>query len=297
MTLRAITGLLSIALHGAIVGVLLITPGGASLDQGSGEETFVVEQGIAIEGVSELGNAEFEVAAVEAPPPVLATPPPPEKVEDVPEDVPIRETQEYTPIETDEPPPLEQPKLHEDIPVVIGSAEGPEQLGITTEELPLPKDTEVTELHEIKPIEDLPEPPEEVREPEVQELTRPPDEPEQVAVIEQTQMSIEEQRAAGASQDGGRATALSAYRGKLYSNISRKKVTPRSRRVGTVVVRFTVGRQGELLSSEVTQSSGHQVLDEAAIASISRAAPFPPMPNEASDGPLVVSVPFKFSVR
>src|SRR5690606_30763750 len=120
---------------------------------------------------------------------------------------------------------------------------------------------------------------------------------EQVAVIEQTEISVEEQRAAGAKQEGGRATALSAYRGKLYSKISRKKVTPRSRRVGTVVVRFTVGRQGELLSSEIAKSSGHQVLDEAAIASINRAAPFPPMPSEADDGPLVVSVPFKFSVR
>lgn len=62
-------------------------------------------------------------------------------------------------------------------------------------------------------------------------------------------------------------------------------------------MRFTVGQQGELLSSEITKSSGHRTLDDAAMASITRAAPFPPMPSEANDGPLVVSVPFKFSVR
>lgn len=238
MTLRAVTVLLSLAVHGAIAGVLFVTPGGASLDEGSGEDTFVVEQGIAIEGVARIGDAEVEVAAVEAPPPVLATTPPVEEIE----------------------------RPDEDVQHVIGSEQGPEQ-----------QDVEL--------------------EPEIEEVRETPVEPEQVAVIEQTEISVEEQRAAGAKQEGGRATALSAYRGKLYSRISRKKVTPRTRRVGTVVVRFTVGPSGELISSEIAKSSGNQSLDDAAIASINRAAPFPPMPSEANDGPLVVSVPFKFSVR
>ena len=238
MTLRAITGLLSIALHGALVGVLLVSPGGTALDEGSGNDTFVVEQGIALEGFARVGDAQVDIAAVEAPPPVLGA-----------------------------AAPIEEVKPREDdVQHVIGSEEGPEQQDV-------------------------------LREPEPEELQETPVEPEQVAVIEQTEMSIEEQRAAGAKQEGGRATALSAYRGRLYSHISRKKVSPRSQRVGTVIVRFTVGQQGELLSSEVTKSSGHQILDDAAIASITRAAPFPPMPSDASDGPLVVSVPFKFSVR
>lgn len=238
MTLRAISALLSLAVHGAIVGILFVTPGGASLDEGTGEDTFVVEQGIALEGIARLGDAEVEIAAVEAPPPVLATAPPVEEVK----------------------------RPDEDVQNVIGSESGPEQ-----------QDVEL--------------------EPEIEEVRETPVEPEQVAVIEQTELSIEEQRAAGAKQEGGRATALSAYRGKLYSRISRRKVTPRTRRVGTVVVQFTVGPSGELISSEVTKSSGNQRLDDAAIASINRAAPFPPMPSEANDSPLVVSVPFKFSVR
>lgn len=255
MTLRAFTWLFSVALHGALVGVLLISPGGASLDDGSGEDTFVVEQGIALEGIARIGEAEVDIAAVEAPPPVLAAAAPMEEVKP--------------------PPPAE------DIPHVIGSELGPVQEDVVL--APEPEELRETQEDVVQETE-----PEEIR--EIQEF-------EQVAVVEQLEMSVEEQRAAGAKQEGGRATALSAYRGRLYSHIARKKLSPRSQRIGTVVVRFTVGRQGELLSSEITKSSGHQILDDAAIASITRAAPFPPMPNEASDGPLVVSVPFKFSVR
>jgi protein TonB len=236
MTLRAVTWLVSFALHGAVAGFFLISPGGASLDEGSGEDTFVVEQGIAIEGFAKLGDAEVSVEAVEAPPPVLQSAPPVEEVK-----------------------PIE-----EDVQHVIGSETGPEQEKI-------------------------------VREPEPEKVEEP--KPEQIAAVEQTEVAVDEQKAAGAKQSGGSVTAISAYRGKLFSHIIKKKVNPRSREVGTVVVRFTVGPQGELISREVARSSGSKLLDDAAVASIDRAAPFPAMPNEASDGPLVVSIPFKFSVR
>lgn len=236
MTLRAVTWLVSFLLHGAIVGFFLISPGGASLDEGTGEDTFVVEQGIAIEGVAKLGEAEMNVDAVEAPPPVVQAAPPVEEVK-----------------------PIE-----EDVQHVIGSEFGPEQEKI-------------------------------VREPEPEEIKEA--KPEQVAAVEQTEIAVDEQRAAGAKQTGGDTTAISAYRGRLFSHISKKKVNPRSREVGTVIVRFTVGPQGELISREVTASSGSKVLDEAAVASIDRAAPFHPMPSDANNGPMVVSVPFKFSVR
>lgn len=236
MTLRAVTWLVSFALHGAVAGFFLITPGGASLDEGTGDDTFVVEQGISIEGLEKLGESEVSIQAVEAPPPVLQAAPPVEEVK-----------------------PIE-----EDVQHVIGSEAGPEQEKITKE----------------------PEP-EEVKEPK----------PEQIAAVEQTEIAVDEHKASGAKQSGGDVTAISAYRGRLFTHISKKKLNPRSREVGTVVVRFTVGPQGELIHREVATSSGSKLLDEAAVASIDRAAPFPAMPNEANDGPLVVSIPFKFSVR
>lgn len=237
MTLRALTWLISFALHGAVVGILMITPGGAALDEGSGDDTFVVEQGIALEGFSRMGEAEVSIDAVEAPPPVLQSTPPVEEVK-----------------------PLEEDTQH-----VIGSEFGPEQEQV-------------------------------VREPEPEEVQEA--KPEQIAAIEQTEIAIDEQRASGAKQTGGSTTALSAYKGRLFSHISSRKVNPRSRLSGTVVVRFTVGPEGELISREVASSSGSKLLDDAAVASIDRAAPFPAIPNDArDDGPLVVSVPFKFSVR
>jgi len=121
---------------------------------------------------------------------------------------------------------------------------------------------------------------------------------EEFAAVEQTELAVEEQKAKEeVAKTGGDTTAISAYRGRLFSHISKKKVNPRSKFAGTAVVRFTVGPQGELISREVTSSSGSKVLDDAAVASIDRAAPFPAMPTDAGTGPMVVSVPFKFSVR
>jgi protein TonB len=90
---------------------------------------------------------------------------------------------------------------------------------------------------------------------------------------------------------------MSAYRGKLFTHISSKKLNPRSRDAGVAVVRFTVGPGGELVSREIATSSGSKILDDAAIASIDRAAPFPPMPSDVKNEPMVVSVPFRFTVR
>lgn len=225
MSLRAVTCLISFALHGGVAAFFLATPGGASLEEGIGEDIFIVEQ----------GAYQERVDAVEAPPPTLQSAPPVEEVK-----------------------PLE-----EDAQAVISSEQGPDQ---------------------EKVVEEI----EEVEEPRK----------EQFATLEQTEIPIEEQKAREeVAKTGGNTTAMSAYRGRLFSHISKKKVNPRSKFAGIAVVRFTVGPQGELISREITSSSGSKVLDDAAVASIDRAAPFPAMPSDAGNEPMVVSVPFKFSVR
>jgi periplasmic protein TonB len=226
MSLRALTWLSSFALHGAVVGFFLISPGGAALEEGVGEDTFIVEQGVYSE----------RIEAVEAPPPVpLAAKP----------------VEEIKPIE-------------EDIPHVVGSEAGPEQ-DVVLKELP-------EDVKEVK-------------------------EEQKVAVAQPTELAVEEQKETGEKKTGGNQTAMSAYRGKLFTHISKKKVNPRSKIAGVVVVRFTVGPAGELISREVATSSGSKLLDDAAVQSIERAAPFPKMPEDAEKEPMVVSVPFKFSVR
>jgi protein TonB len=50
---------------------------------------------------------------------------------------------------------------------------------------------------------------------------------------------------------------------------------------GEVVVRFTVASQGDASGMQVVRSSGNPVLDQAALETVSRAAPFPPIPAGA----------------
>lgn len=227
MNLRTMTWLVSFLLHGAVAGTFMVSAGGAALDEGGGEDTFIVEQGVYSE----------RIEAVEAPPLVQQSAPPMEEVK-----------------------PIE-----EDTQSVIASETGPDQENV---------------IDELKP--------EEVKEPQK----------EQLAAVQQTEMAVEEQKAREeVAKTGGDATVISAYRGRLFQHISKKKVNPRSKFRGTAVVKFTVAPSGELISREIAESSGSKILDDAAVASIDRAAPFPAMPEQAGDEPLVVSVPFKFSVR
>ena len=139
----------------------------------------------------------------------------------------------------------------------------------------------------------------------VEESVLPEEIPEEVEEVEEKveelqpvqAVAIEEQVAKGASKSGGDPTLKRKYLGKLRRHLDRKKINPRTRRSGTAVVRFTVDPEGNILSREVTKSSGYPKLDRAAIKSIDRAAPFPPFPNGVAGETLVVSVPFRFSIR
>lgn len=136
---------------------------------------------------------------------------------------------------------------------------------------------------------------------EVEEIKPEPEKqptPPQVATLAQeAQVAVEEKRAASSAKTGGDATSHSKYLGKLRSHLEGKKINPRTRQVGTAVVRFTVDSTGQLLTREIALSSGNKQLDDAAIASVEKAAPFPAMPEDIDKGPLVVSVPFRFTVR
>ena len=54
---------------------------------------------------------------------------------------------------------------------------------------------------------------------------------------------------------------------------------------------------GDLLSREVIASSGSQILDNAALASVEKAAPFPAFPAGITVDRIVEVVPYRFSVR
>lgn len=227
--------LLSLGLHGAIAFALMdVTAGGAALDSGTGDDMFVVEQGIALEGVAKLGEAEEMIETVDIPP-VEAT---------------------------NEPEPVKE--IDPDLTNVVTSTESTNEEQVVAEEPP--------------PIED--------------------EKPAAVQVKEQAaQVATLVEKSSGAAQEGGDATARRKYLGSLRKSLERAKVNPRSRRAGTVLVRFTVGPTGEVISREVKSSSGSKVLDDAALAALDRASPFPPMPENIARGPIEVQVPFNFVTR
>ncbi len=154
------------------------------------------------------------------------------------------------------------------------------------------KDTEIIESTAGPAAEPLPV---EREKPKEIEQQRPP----QMATLEQLdeQQVVEAQKSAGQKQAGGDTGVRRAYLGKLSKKLQTTKVNPHSRAAGTVLVRFEVAPSGALLSREVIASSGSQLLDNAALASVDKAAPFPAFPDGMKAEKIVEVVPYRFSVR
>lgn len=294
MPLSILAWLVSIGIHAAfLLALLLPESGGAAFEKGTGSDIMVVEQGIAIEGIAKLGEDVMSVEAIEAPPVMSAAAQPLEQVEAV-------EQQEELPVED---VPEVQPVQH----ALIASATGPEsELLEASEELVQEPDPELMEQVDAEPIEEpLQEPEITEREP-VEKILEPVEDPEpevqeqplpqQVAtIVQQTVIAMRE--SSGEEKTGGDATAHRAYLGKLRVHLERAKINPRTTRVGTAVVRLTVKSDGELVTHKIVKSSGYKELDNAALDSISSAAPFPAIPTEVGQETISVSVPFRFTVR
>ena len=88
-----------------------------------------------------------------------------------------------------------------------------------------------------------------------------------------------------------------AYLGEVRKTLEKSKITPRAHLSGTVLIGFRIGPSGQVLTREVKKSSGSKVLDDAAMAALDHAAPFPPMPHDLAHGSLELQVPFKFVTR
>ena len=63
---------------------------------------------------------------------------------------------------------------------------------------------------------------------------------------------------------------------------------------GAVVVRFTVLADGRVSGVGIGRSSGNAAVDQAWLATVSRAAPFPPIPAEANRSDWTFDVPLAF---
>lgn len=65
---------------------------------------------------------------------------------------------------------------------------------------------------------------------------------------------------------------------------------------GTVVIQFTIDREGRLLASGVKQTSGHAELDRAAMDMLARANPLPAIPDFMNRDELALAIPVEYSL-
>ena len=231
--LRPTTWLLSLGLHAALLAAFVDFAGDVALETGSGNDLVSVEQGIAIEGLTKLGEGEQTIETVDVPP--------------------VQEKVEPRPIDEVKP----------DLTDAVTAKESEHEEYVARDE---------TKTQEQKPV-DVP----------TQQQT--------------SQVATFIQQSSGAEQHGGDASEHRIYLGQLRNLLDKSKIAPRAHQAGTVLVEFKIAPSGRLLSREIKQSSGSKLLDDAAIASLDRAAPFPPMPKSGPQEPLDVEVPFKFVSR
>ncbi len=101
---------------------------------------------------------------------------------------------------------------------------------------------------------------------------------------------------ARATQSGN--ARVSNYPGKVVSKLRRSLRYPsaakRQRLKGEVRVRFTVAQNGSVSGIRIVSSSGSNVLDQAALETVRRAAPFPRIPAEAGRSSWGFTVPLAF---
>jgi protein TonB len=87
----------------------------------------------------------------------------------------------------------------------------------------------------------------------------------------------------------------------VLAHLSRHRVYPleaSSRGItGVATVRFALASDGRVLSSALARTSGAGVLDEAAVAMVRRASPFPPIPPGLGRARMDFAAPIRFDLR
>jgi protein TonB len=108
--------------------------------------------------------------------------------------------------------------------------------------------------------------------------------------------------AAAAVDPALRENAVGRYLAMIRGLIDRRKEYPyqarRQEQEGTVVVRFTLTRQGLLAGEPLPEKrSRHERLNAAAVEAVKNAAPYPPFPPEITGSEMSLQVAVTFSLR
>jgi protein TonB len=96
----------------------------------------------------------------------------------------------------------------------------------------------------------------------------------------------------------GSSVALRNYLAKVRRLLEKHKSYPwiarRQHREGIVVLKFTIGKDGDIADYTIARSSGHEVLDGAAQDTLHQVGRFPPLPAALGRSRLTIEVPLSF---
>jgi protein TonB len=103
----------------------------------------------------------------------------------------------------------------------------------------------------------------------------------------------------GTSPDARGRASVSSYQAKATAHLLRYRSYPQEARRqgirGTVQLAFTVNAGGRVVGVSLTRSSGSATLDNAALAMVRRASPFPPLPPGLGSS-TTIRAPIRFSI-
>ncbi|MEZ5813511.1 MAG: energy transducer TonB [Alphaproteobacteria bacterium] len=102
----------------------------------------------------------------------------------------------------------------------------------------------------------------------------------------------------GSFATSGTSAGEADYHDKIRAWLEKHKTYPRRARLsgieGIVTVDFTMSSSGQVLSKRIAKSSGHHILDQAALDAVEQATPLPAFPNELRQPTMSLSISFSF---
>lgn len=222
----------------------------------------------------------LEPVAQPQPEPAPPEPPPPEIVEQTP-------PPEVPPVAPQPEPVPEPPK-----PVEEKTPPLPETPVLENVEVPLP----LAKPPEAKPEQKVAETPK----PVVRKKAQTPPQPKVEATREaKAQVTQSDTTAAKATSSGlfSSAETPAKWQARLSAYLQRRKRYPRdserNKEEGTVYARFQIDANGNVLSVNISRSSGFANLDQAIVELIRKASPVPAPPPEANR---TITAPFRFQL-